>query len=123
MMNSTDSFVQLVGKPCKKIEVQSDLHFLKLTAPTDFWDQGGGAYHTKVFGCVGRPGNGHSGFRRVYGISADMPLTKQLSLSACYAHASGISVVGAIYTADRDANYGYFELTYGLQKAASRHAH
>jgi hypothetical protein len=123
MMNSTDSFVQLVDKPGKKVEVRSDLHFLKLTAPSDFWYQGGGAYDNKVFGYVGRPGNNHSSFSTVYDVSADVPLAKQLSLTTYYARAFGKSVVGAIYTADRNSNYGYFELTYRLQGTAGGHAH
>ena len=123
MMNSTDSFVQLVDKPSRKIEVRSDLHFLKLTAPTDFWYQGGGAYDNKVFGYVGRPGNNHSSFSSVFDISADIPLPKQFSLTTYYAHAFGKTVMGTIYTANRDANYGYFELTYRLQKVVTGHAH
>lgn len=123
MMNSTDSFVQLIDKPGKKIEVRSDLHFLKLTAPTDLWYQGGGAYDNKVFGYVGRPANGHSSFSSVYDISADFPMTRQLSLTAYYAHAFGKSVAGSIYTAHRDADYGYFELTYRLQKTVSGSSH
>ena len=119
LMNSTDSFVQLVDKPGKKVDVRSDLHFLKLTAPSDFWYQGGGAFDNKVFGYTGRPGNGHNSFSSLYDLSADYTISPQWSLGMYYAHAFGKTVVAAIYPTERDANYGYLELTYRLQKTAS----
>jgi len=116
MMNSTDEFVQLIDKPSKKIEVRSDLHFLQLTAPTDFWYQGGGAFDNKVFGYTGRPGNNHGSFSSLYDISADYALTKQVAFTMYYAHDFGKTVIATIYPTERDSNYGYFELTYKLQK-------
>ena len=119
-MNSTDAFVQIVDKPMGKVEVRTDLHFLKLTAPSDFWYQGGGAYDNKVFGYTGRPGNGHSSFSSLYDISADYSINKQFALGLYYAHSFGKTVVGAIYPNDRDANYGYLELSYRFQHGASK---
>jgi hypothetical protein len=116
MMNSKDEFVQLVDKPSSKIDLRSDLHFLQLTAPSDFWYQGGGAFDNKVFGYTGRPGNNHSSFASLFDISADYALTKQLSLNAYYAHAFGKTVIATIYTTHHDSNYGYFELVYKFQK-------
>ena len=116
MMNSTDEFAQLIDKPTNKLEVRTDLHFLQLTSGKDLWYQGGGAFDNKVFGYVGRPGNNASSFSSLYDISADYALSKQLSLTAYYAHDFGKTVVAAIYPTHRDANYGYFELTYKFQK-------
>ncbi|SEG70182.1 Alginate export [Bryocella elongata] len=119
LMNSTDSFVQIVDKPSKKLDLRTDMHFLKLTAPGDFWYQGGGAFDNKVFGFTGRPGSGvgtSGSFSSLYDISGDYAMTSQLSLGMYYAHAFGKTVVGNIYTTNRNANYGYFELTYKLQK-------
>lgn len=120
LMNSTDSFVQIIDKPIAKINVRTDFHFLKLTAPTDFWYQGGGAFDNKVFGYVGRPGNNHASFSSVYDASADYNITKQISFGIYYAHSFGKTVVATIYTTERDANYGYFELTYRLQRSAGK---
>jgi len=122
-MNSTDSFVQLIDKPSKRVDLRSDLHFLKLTSASDFWYQGGGAFDNKVFGYTGRPANNHSSFSSLYDISADITLTKQLSLGTYYAHAFGKSVVSAIYPTEGGANYGYFELNYRLQKVLGGHSH
>ena len=116
MMNSTDEFVQLIDKASPKVELQTNMHFLQLTAPTDFWYQGGGAYDSKVFGYVGRPGNNHSSFSSVYDFSADVAVTKQISMTAYYAHAFGKTVIGTIYPVERDSNYGYLELSYKLSK-------
>lgn len=116
LMNSTDSFVQLIDRPSKALEMRSDLHFLKLTAPTDFWYQGGGAFDNKVFGFTGRPGSGSGSFSSLYDLSADYTVSPHILLAAYYAHAFGKTVIANIYTTNRNSNYGYFELTYRLQK-------
>ncbi len=115
-MNSKDEFVQLIDKPTKKIDVRTDLHFLQLTAPTDFWYQGGGAYDRTVFGYTGRPGNGHGSFSSLYDVSMEYAVSKQVSFTTYYAHSFGKTVVAAIYPAERDANYGFFELNYRFNK-------
>ena len=116
MMNSKDEFVQLIDKPSAKLDLRSDLHFLQLTAPSDLWYQGGGAFDNKVFGYTGRPGANGGSFSSLYDLSADYALTKQLSLAMYYAHAFGKTVIGVIYPTERDSNYGFFELNYRLQK-------
>jgi len=116
LMNSTDTFVQLIDNPSKKLEVRSDLHFLQLTSKQDFWYQGGGAFDNKVFGYTGRPSNGSASFSSLFDLSADYVITPQVSLSAYYAHAYGKTVIAAIYPRNRDSNYGYFELNYKFQK-------
>ena len=116
MMNSKDQFVMLIDKPTKALEIRTDLHFLQLTAPKDFWYSGGGAYDNKVFGYIGKPGNNHGSFSSLYDISADYAISKQFSLTSYYARSFGKTVVAAIYPRNRDANYGYFELDYRLQK-------
>ena len=113
-MNSTDTFVQLVDNPIKKLEVRSDLHFLKLTSGTDFWYQGGGAFDNKVFGVTGRPGNGHNSFASLLDISSDYALTPTLALNLYYAHSYGRTVIQQIYPGGKQANFGYLELVYRL---------
>lgn len=116
LMNLTDTFVQLIDNPSKKLEIRSDLHFLQLTSKQDFWYQGGGAFDNKVFGYTGRPSNGNASFSSLFDMSADCAITSQVSLSAYYAHAYGKTVIAAIYPRNRDSNYGYFELNYKFQK-------
>lgn len=111
-MNSSEQFVQFIDKPSKRLDLRTDLHFLQLTSPVDSWYQGGGAFDRKVFGYTGRPANSHGSFSTLYDISLDCAVTPQVSFTTYYAHSFGKSVVAAIYPRDRDANYGFFELTY-----------
>lgn len=120
MMNSTDGFVQLIDKPSPRVEVRTDLHFLQLTNKNDLYYQGGGSYDGKVFGYTGRPSNGHTSLASLYDISADFAVTKQVAMTAYYAHAFGKSVIASIYPAQHDSNYGYIELTYKLSRPLGR---
>ncbi|WP_232296367.1 alginate export family protein [Terriglobus sp. TAA 43] len=116
LMNSTDSFMQMVDTPGKKVEIRSDLHFLQLTSNQDLWYQGGGAFDSKVFGYTGRPSNGHNSFSSLFDISTDYAVTPRVSLAAYYAHAYGKTVIAGTYPRMRDSNYGYLELNYRFQK-------
>ncbi len=112
LMNSTDSFVQVMDTPTKKLALRGDLHWLQLTSGKDFWYQGGGAFDNKVFGFVGRPANGHSSLATVADISADWQATSKLAVNFYYAHASGKGAITAIYPADHNAQFGYVEFVY-----------
>ena len=112
LMNSTDSFVQVIDRPAKRLELRGDLHWLQLTSSNDLWYLGGGAFDNKVFGYVGRPANGHSSFATVGDISADWQTTKNLAINFYYANVRGKSVIGAIYPVDRNAQFGYVEMVY-----------
>jgi hypothetical protein len=112
MMNLSDSFVQVVDKPVKKLEVRADWHSLKLTSAQDFWYQGGGAFDGKVFGFTGRPSNGLGDFSSLADISADWTFNPSLTLTGYYGRAGGGRVVQAIYPRDTVAQFGYFEMVY-----------
>jgi hypothetical protein len=112
LMNSTDSFVQLIDKPTKKLELRSDLHWLDLTSGKDLWYLGGGAFDNKVFGFTGRPANGHTSFATVADISSDWQTTKNVAVNFYYGYGWGKSVVGAIYPTGRNIQFGYTELVY-----------
>lgn len=112
LMNSTDAFVQIMDKPAKSLALRSDLHWLKLTSPSDLWYLGGGAFDNKVFGYVGRPSLGASSFASVVDISADWHAAKDVDLNFYYAFAQGKSVVQAIYPTGKNMQYGYVECIY-----------
>ena len=122
LMNSTDSFVQVVDKPYKSWDLRSDLHWLDLTSGKDLWYLGGGAFDTRVFGFTGRPANGHTSFASVYDISSDWQATKNVGLNFYYAHGWGKSVPSAIYPTDRTIQLGYGELIYrwGVSSGAGK---
>jgi hypothetical protein len=117
LMNSTDEFVQVMEKPVRKLALRGDLHWLQLTSANDLWYSGGGAYDNKVFGYTGRPANGFSSLASIADISADYQATSWLALNFYYARPWGKSVVGAIYPAGRNSQYGYVELVYRWDKA------
>ena len=122
-MNSKDEFVQFVDKPTSRLDLRTDLHFLQLTAPSDFWYSGGGAFDKKVFGYTGRPGNGHGSFSSMADISVDYAITKQISVSGYYAKVFGKTVVSTIYPTEHNAQYGYFELNYKISKPLTKLKH
>ncbi len=122
MMNSTDSFIQLMDKPRKSWDLRSDLHWLDLTSGHDLWYLGGGAFDNKVFGFTGRPANGHTSFASVADISSDWQATKNVAVNFYYGHGWGKSVVGAIYPSDKTIQFGYVELIYrwGITSGAGK---
>jgi hypothetical protein len=121
-MNNQDSFVQVIDRPTKTLELRSDLHWLQLTSGKDLWYQGGGAFDNKVFGFTGRPGNGHTSFGSMFDISSDWQATHNLAVNFYYAHVWGKSVVAAIYPTDRTEQFGYAELVYrwGIQQRSAQ---
>ena len=122
LMNSTDSFVQVVDKPYKTWDLRSDLHWLDLTSGHDLWYLGGGAFDNKVFGFTGRTANGHTSFASVTDISSDWQATHNVALNFYYGHGWGKSVVGAIYPTDKTIQLGYVELIYrwGITSGAAK---
>jgi hypothetical protein len=122
LMNSTDSFVQVVDKPYKTWDLRSDLHWLDLTSGHDLWYLGGGAFDNKVFGFTGRTANGHTSFASVADISSDWQATHNVALNFYYGHGWGKSVVGAIYPTDKTIQLGYVELIYrwGITSGAAK---
>ena len=122
LMNSTDSFVQVVDKPYKTWDLRSDLHWLDLTSGHDLWYLGGGAFDNKVFGFTGRTANGRTSFASVADISSDWQATHNVALNFYYGHGWGKSVVGAIYPTDKTIQLGYVELIYrwGITSGAAK---
>ena len=116
MMNSTDSFAQLIDKPAKQVDVRADVHFLRLTSANDLWYLGGGAYDGKVFGYQGRPANGKKSFATFPDVSVDYAASRQVTISAYYGEALGRSVIRAIYPRTTNAEFGFFEVDYRLSR-------
>lgn len=122
LMNNTDEFVQIMDKPVGRLALRGDLHWLQLTSGKDLWYLGGGAYDNKVFGYQGRTSNGRTSFSSLFDISADWQATKNIALNFYYAHVWGRSVIGTIYPAGHNAQYGYVEMIYRFdaQQRAAR---
>ena len=121
LMNNQDTFVQIIDRPAKKLELRSDLRWLKLVSSSDLWYLSGGAFDNKVFGYVGRPSNNASSLATFSDISADWQTTHNLAVNFYYGHAMGKSVIGGIYPVDRNLQFGYVECVYrwGVSKKTS----
>ena len=53
LMNTQDTFVQMIVKPHPRATLRTDWHWLRLTEKKDLWYAGGGATNDDVFGFFG----------------------------------------------------------------------
>ena len=122
LMNNTDTFVQLIDKPGRRVTVRSDLHWLSLTSGKDLWYQGGGAFDSKVFGYTGRPATGNTSLASLADVALDWKINKPFDINFYYAHAWGKSIVTSIYPTTRTAQFGYIEINYrwGVPQRSSK---
>jgi hypothetical protein len=111
MMNTQDTFAQLIVKPCSRVTVRTDYHWLRLTEKKDLWYAGGGATNNDVFGFSGIPANDHRELASLVDLGVSVNLLKQLTAYGYFGHAFGQGVVKKTF-AGSDANYGYVELTF-----------
>jgi hypothetical protein len=109
MMNNEDLYGTLNLRPISKLALRSELHGLRLASASDLWYLGGGAFQPSTFGFTGRPGNGSQSFATVWDISADYPLTRFLSATLYYGHASGAGTIATIYPTDHNGQLAYLE--------------
>lgn len=119
LMNNTDTFVQAIDRPAKRLELRSDLHWLDLTSSRDLWYLGGGAFDNKVFGFTGRPAGGHTSFASVADISSDWQATSHFAFNVYYGHGWGKSVVRSLYPKGPNIQLGYLEMIYRWGTAPS----
>ncbi len=111
LMNSQDTFVQMIVKPHERVTLRTDWHWVRLTEKRDLWYSGGGATNDDVFGFSGIAANGHRELAQLVDVGVNVTLLKQLSAYGYYGHAFGGGVVKKSF-AESDANYGYVELTF-----------
>lgn len=111
MMNNKDVYGTLNIRPTPKLVVRSELHDLSLAQAADLWYSGGGVFQSSTFGFQGRPSGGSTSLATVWDVSADYPLTRLLSATLYYGHASGGGVIGTIYPKDPNGQLAYLETT------------
>jgi len=112
LMNNDDLFGTLILRPHARLTVRSDVHSLRLSSSKDLWYQGGGAYDQFVFGYAGRPSGGNTSLATLFDASADVTLSRNISVTGYFAAAEGKQVIAKIYPADRSARFGYLEFNY-----------
>jgi hypothetical protein len=114
MMNSRDTFGELVLRPTKALTIRTDVHSLDLANRNDLWYPGGGMFQPWTFGYTGWPSNGHSSLATLFDGSADYNVNTHASISLYYGYAAGKLVIQSIYPNGKNANFGYLELTFHM---------
>ena len=110
MMNTRDTFGELILRPSKALSLRADIHALRLADRNDLWYSGGGMFQPWTFGYTGRSSNGQTSLATLSDISADYNLNNHVSLGAYFGHAEGKRAVQYIFPRGRSANFGYLEL-------------
>lgn len=113
LMNTEDLFAQLKLRPHARVQLRSDVRYLRLSNARDLWYVGGGAFQEGSFGYVGRPSNGHRSLGALFDLSADITVTHRTTLTLYGAGVRGGRVPAAIYAGGPNptARFFYAELT------------
>jgi hypothetical protein len=112
MMNTQDTFGQVILKPHPKVTVRTDYHWLRLTERNDLWYAGGGATNDDIFGFSGIPANKHRELAHLVDLGTTVGPFWHVTAYLYYGHAFGQGVVHETFSAGTNADYGYMELTY-----------
>ena len=110
LMNNADGFVELMLRPARVLTIRTDVHALRLANGNDLWYQGGGAYQPATFGYVGQPVNGNRRLATLLDASADVTVTRRVTVTGYYCYAAGGSASSALYPTSNHAAFGYLEL-------------
>ncbi len=110
LMNTMDSFVQLLLQPHPMVSLRTDLHWLRVTEVKDFLYAGGGATSNTNFGYTGTPTGGAQDVGYLLDTALTLTPTRNLTLYVYYAHVFGRGVIGNAYVG-KEANYTYAEAT------------
>jgi hypothetical protein len=111
MMNSTDAFGTLILHPHAKLTVSSEFHSLRLTNANDLWYTGGGAFQPWTFGYAGRSTSGNRSLANLYDSSAEVLLSRKITLVAYVGYAQGLAAMEHIYPNGKDGRFGYLEIS------------
>jgi hypothetical protein len=111
MMNSIDTFGELILRPSTRLTLRTDIHGLRLADKNDLWYSGGGAFQSETFGYTGRPSTGQSDLATLYDVSGDYNVNTHIAVGAYYGYASTQAVTQAIYPTGNGAKLGYLELS------------
>ena len=110
-MNNEDYFIQLLLSPHKKLNLRTDLHYLRLTESADLWYSGAGATqaHGNIQGFSGRPSGGDNYLGTSLEFTAQYQLTEDINIQPFYSHIFGGDVIQNNFTDNKDMDYFFFE--------------
>ena len=110
LMNSADTFGELILRPSKRLVTRTDVHQLRLADGNDLWYQGGGAFQPATFGYIGQAVRGQRDLALLFDGSIDAVLTRRLSVTGYYGYAAGGAVSAVSSPSSNHAGLGYIEL-------------
>lgn len=116
--NIQDVNAALILRPHGKVTVTSEFHALRLASRSDLWYQGGGVFQPWTFGYAGRNAGGARSLANLYDLSIDYRVNPAVTLSGYFGVAQGRAVAAAIYPQNKNARFGYLELTYRFGRPA-----
>lgn len=111
LMNNEDYFIQLLLSPWKKLNLRTDLHYLRLAESADLWYSGAGATqsHGVIQGFSGRPSGGDNYLGTSLEFTAQYKLTKDINTQVFYGHIFGGDVIKNNFSDNADMDYFFFE--------------
>lgn len=112
MMNTEDAMGALVLRPAAKVTISSEFHSLRLTDPQDLWYSGGGVFQPWTFGYAGRSTSGRRSLGNLYDTSVEIRPDRKTTVTAYLGYTQGLAAMEKIYSADKNAKFGYLELAY-----------
>lgn len=110
LMNSADTFGELMLRPSRRVTTRTDIHLLRVADGHDLWYQGGGAFQATTFGYVGLPVDGHQSLATLYDASADVAVTSRVAVSGYFGYVLGGQASAVSYPMRNRAALGYLEL-------------
>jgi hypothetical protein len=114
MMNNADAFGMLILRPHDKITVSSEFHSLRLANANDTWFIGDGVYEPWTFGYSARSSSGARYLANLCDTNPEFRASRNLTLTACFGYAQGLSVIEQIYGSGRATHLGYLEALWRL---------
>jgi hypothetical protein len=111
MMNNADMYATFNLRLGPQLSLRSKPHGLRLASAEDLWYAGGGAFQPSTFGYQGRLSGGSQDLATVWDLSGNHQVTRFVTATVYFAHASGKRVIAAIYPHDSDGRFAYVEAT------------
>jgi hypothetical protein len=109
LMNTVDTFGEVILRPSSRVTVRGDVHALSLASKSDLWYSGGGPFQPSTFGMSGRTSSGHSDLATLVDLSGDIALHPNAALNLYYGRASTGAVAKAIYPSGNALHFAFVE--------------
>ncbi|MEX2205373.1 MAG: alginate export family protein [Myxococcota bacterium] len=110
LMNNRDLFGQLILRPAEIVTLTTTAHWLRVSQNDDLLYAGGGATSNSVFGYSGTATGGRNGIGTLVDLSLSVQATKNLTLTAYYAHVFGCGMIDQAFEGN-DSSYAFAEAT------------